>query len=232
MGATPESHDLPLTVLPVSGVGFRSPGVYLIQYRDRFYIGATGDVHVRWIAHQSALRSNRHPNPILQSIYNKHGVGAFRLHVAAQALDLDSAREAEQRLLDAHFKNPKCMNIAPCATHPTQGRPLTAEHRAKIAASRRGHKASQETRRKLSSALSGRKQSAAHIANRAAALRGQRLKPVVLEHPNWSSPRRYPSVGAAAKGIGMGRCNLSNRLNGKIQWPTKGKHKGLTGRFG
>ena len=115
MGATPESHDLPLTVLPVSGVGFRSPGVYLIQYRDRFYLGATGDVHVRWIAHQSALRSNRHPNPILQSIYNKHGVEAFRLHVAAQTLDLDTAREAEQRLLDAHFKNPKCMNVAPCA---------------------------------------------------------------------------------------------------------------------
>lgn len=83
-------------------------GVYAVRNRDTggMYLGATRDVRTRWQAHSWALRAGRHPDPLFQAAWDKHGASAFEI-VLMEAIPLTgeryklepAMREAERRWL-------------------------------------------------------------------------------------------------------------------------------------
>jgi len=114
-------------------------GIYKIQSKinsDRIYIGSTVNMRSRWGLHLSRLNRNVHDNPKLQAHFNKYGIEDLEFSVLKKCTR-DNLIESEQYfidLLDPWF------NIL------------------KTAYSRVGHKASKETKVKMSIAQKKRHQ--------------------------------------------------------------------------
>ena len=54
-------------------------GIYKItnKQNDKFYIGSSTNIEMRWYAHKSYLRRNVHANQHLQNAWNKYGEDNF-----------------------------------------------------------------------------------------------------------------------------------------------------------
>ncbi|MNK27633.1 NUMOD1 domain protein [compost metagenome] len=85
-------------------------GVYILRNKvnGKEYVGSTNDLHRRQKEHLSDLRCNTHPNPKLQSSYNKYGVESFEFKVLHETSEKES-RKIEQEYIND--KNPE-FNIA------------------------------------------------------------------------------------------------------------------------
>ena len=132
----------------------KQSGVYRIELGNgRFYVGSSIDLRQREARHLSQLKSRTHPNCIMQRSFDKHDVFEFTI---VECCVTDELLTREQLLLDAHFNNPLCVNLA-----PTAGSSLGVKHsantRAKMSAAGRGRTFSSEHRAKISAAQVGRK---------------------------------------------------------------------------
>jgi group I intron endonuclease len=149
-------------------------GVYRINVGNgRFYIGSAVNLSKRKWNHLSALRSGRHYNSILQNSFDKYGEFDFSV---VERCQVDQVIAREQVLLDEHFNDPKCANIAPTAgssigrkasaqaranmsaSHQNRST-ISAEHREKLSAAKLGKRFSLETRARMSAAQTGKKRS-------------------------------------------------------------------------
>lgn len=54
-------------------------GIYRIEINNKFYIGSSNNIKIRWRQHKSDLKGGRHVNPYLQNAYNKYGKVQFEL---------------------------------------------------------------------------------------------------------------------------------------------------------
>lgn len=134
-----------------------------------FYIGSSTNLYERWRTHRKKLRSNRHPNPVLQSSWNKHGEEAFVFMKIAAFDSVEDMEAAEEGLLDASIDHPKSCNLSRWAKtpwrnagsrHPNYGRVLSEEEKDvlrkatleqwKTSDPRTGKKHSEETKAKIS----------------------------------------------------------------------------------
>jgi len=113
-----------------------SSGIYKIANKmtGDFYIGSAVDIKQRFKNHKSELKYNRHPNIILQRVFNKYGLENLQFEIIETVNNTNKLIEIEQLYLDN--LNPK-YNIL------------------KIAGSRLGTKHSKETRKKLSDSHKG-----------------------------------------------------------------------------
>ena len=63
-------------------------GIYKITVKGKdkeyFYIGSSINIYSRLHDHKSHLLNNKHTNPIMQNLYNKHGLKAFRCDILEQ----------------------------------------------------------------------------------------------------------------------------------------------------
>jgi group I intron endonuclease len=112
-------------------------GIYIIQNEvsGKMYIGSSVNIYTRFSKHESDLKANRHHSPMLQNSWNKHGSSAFKFKVVEIVEDTSDLLSVEQRWLDKYSPE---------------------YNSCKVAGNRLGYKASDETRSKLSEALSGR----------------------------------------------------------------------------
>lgn len=113
-------------------------GIYKIESKykhEKFYIGSSINIYVRWKVHISELRRNVHRNSKLQNHFNKYGESDLLFSILL-ICDEEDLIKTEQYFIN--FTNP-FFNIC------------------KTAGSCLGVKASEETRRKLSKSLKGRK---------------------------------------------------------------------------
>lgn len=80
----------------------RVSGIYVIQQvgTDRFYIGSSRDVVVRWKEHRVKLTAGNHHSPFLQACWKKHGPLAFTFDLLEEC-SLDELIAKEQEYLDA-----------------------------------------------------------------------------------------------------------------------------------
>jgi len=111
-------------------------GIYVIQnnINGKCYIGSAKDIKDRWRIHLNLLRRNEHHSILLQRSFNKYGEKAFNFEIISFINDLSKLIETEQIWLN--FFKPE-LNIA------------------KIAGSRLGLKATDETRKKMSESHKG-----------------------------------------------------------------------------
>lgn len=172
-------------------------GIYVIinNVNGKFYIGSAVNLHRRRITHFSGLRLNKSRNPHLQNAFNKYGEESF-IFLVVEHVERSQLIEREQFWLDLlNVVNPeKGYNICPIAGS-SLGKVFTEEHKRKLSEAQRrrfardgipqehrdnlskalrGHKTSEETKRKISEAHTGKKQSPETIEKMAAARRGKK----------------------------------------------------------
>lgn len=134
-------------------------GIYKItnKQNDKFYIGSSINIEMRWYAHKSYLRRNVHANQHLQNAWNKYGEDNFIFSIFIET-DEEALLNKEQELIDES----KCCdknigyNKALIAGSPMKGRKHSPEAIEKIREASTGRVYSPETRRKISLANKGK----------------------------------------------------------------------------
>lgn len=147
-------------------------GVYAITIGDRTYIGSSArDIKGRWRTHLWALRSGRHHSRFLQRAFDKYGEASVCFSVLELVDNPEDAVVVEQRYIDtiqpAFNVNPVAASTLGTTPSPETRlllsasgklawqrrkekgethRPMSPEHRAKIAAAHLGKKRSPEQR--------------------------------------------------------------------------------------
>lgn len=73
-------------------------GVYSIKNitSGKLYIGSSIDIRDRFLQHKRRLKRGTHPNPKLQSAFNKHGIENFIFEIIEVVHDLSKLTEREQ----------------------------------------------------------------------------------------------------------------------------------------
>jgi hypothetical protein len=105
---------------------------------------------MRWSNHQFYLRRGKHPNKLLQNVFNKYGEEDLVFEVILQCT-ADELNTKEQSFLDIYVGQPLCMNFSPLASNPVGHIDLT------------GMKRDAGIGLKISKALKGRNLSESHI---------------------------------------------------------------------
>lgn len=157
-------------------------GIYKIlnTINNKFYIGSSHYIVMRFSQHKYDLLNNKHPNLHLQRAFNKYGFSAFEFHILEHC-EKEKLIEREQFYIDNLKPN---YNLAPKAgsnlgfkhtektkekmrkpkseTHKKNlstaklGKRLSEEQKLKIGLGNKGKIISKETRKKQSKALKGR----------------------------------------------------------------------------
>lgn len=134
-------------------------GIYKItnKQNDKFYIGSSINIEMRWYTHKSYLRRNVHANQHLQNAWNKYGEDNFIFSIFIET-DEEALLIKEQELIDDSRCCDKNIgyNKALIAGSPMKGRKHSPEAIEKIRQASTGRVPSEKTRRKISLANKGR----------------------------------------------------------------------------
>lgn len=131
-------------------------GIYRITNtaNGKYYIGSSISLDKRFRDHVNALRRGKHENEYLQNAWNKYGEGCFLFEVEEEIVNRDDLLIREQWYLD----NTQCLdrslgyNIRLSANSTM----LSEESKEKIRKARLGSKATEATRRLMSSMRKGK----------------------------------------------------------------------------
>lgn len=162
----------------------------LVLTSGHYYIGSTNNLAKRLRDHRSYLERGEHQNFRLQRWYETWQ----SIKIAYTTHDtVDEAREEEQRLIDRHYNDSFCCNLATDSRSLWgNGRGRPAEISERISASSRGRvftdefreacrqrmlgsKPSDLTRQRTSNAMKGRTLTEEHRTNLSTALKGKAL---------------------------------------------------------
>jgi len=157
------------------GYARKIQAVYIIRnvISGSFYYGSSKNLYDRWRKHRNKLRRNAHPNPHIQSSWNKHGEDAFKFEVVAEFESLDEMDMVEEALIQENIFDPLCMNQSLWAkspwrgvygeAHSRYGKPISDQHKKRLSEAakqqwaeadpRTGKKHSAETRAKISAKI-------------------------------------------------------------------------------
>jgi len=190
----------------------KAPVIYKIRnlVNEKFYVGSTVNMKVRFREHRKQLRGNRHHSKHLQAAWNKYGEEKFIFEVVEQVPPEKSLQAAEDVWLLEHVEKEHCYNTgrysdAPFrgvygAAHPSFGKPVSAEQKADISRTlkefyalapenhpRYGKVHSEESKAKMSATRKGKMVGEAHYRY------GQTLSAEVRE-----------KIGATQRGVKKG----------------------------
>jgi len=120
-------------------------GIYKIlnTANNKFYIGSSGKIRRRWNEHKRMLRLGRHHSALLQNAYNKYGKESFSFSILERMSDdatYEQLCEREQYYLDT--------------LKPFKGTGYNLIREA--GGGRMGYEHTDETKRKISEALTGK----------------------------------------------------------------------------
>lgn len=149
-------------------------GVYLIKnvLNGHCYVGSTSaqrGVSRRINDHINALKKGLHHSPILQRAWDKHGEQSFAVEVLEECAP-ELCLKREQYYLDTLRPY---YNIYKVAGSP-RGRIVSDETKSKISFALTGRKLSAEHKEKISSSLRGKPKTREHIEKAVAGLIGKR----------------------------------------------------------
>lgn len=135
--------------------------IYIVTHRDsgRLYIGKSTNFERRWREHLSFARRGGW-TPICEAI-QEYGADAFDVDLVARFYDESDAFDFECHMIATkNSRIPTGFNVQRGGEGNTgqsamRGRHLSEETKAKISASRKGHKHSEESKQKMSLRMRG-----------------------------------------------------------------------------
>ncbi len=150
-------------------------GVYAIvnTVTGKRYIGSSAGMRRRWVGHRNQLRRGAHHSVKLQAAYDKYGEAAFMFVVLCEC-EIDDLVSLEQAAIEATDAVRGGYNVLP------------------VAGSTRGHKISEETRKRMSAYQSRR--TPEHRARLGEAHRGRTFS---AEHREKLSAAKLGGVASA-----------------------------------
>jgi group I intron endonuclease len=117
------------------------------------YIGSTIDFRIRRVRHLSDLRCKKHHSSYLQNAFNKYGEDNFEFEILERVDDVNFLIEIEQRWLDNENPEYNMTLIAGFNSH--LGRKRSDETKRKISEALTGIKRSDETKKRISDSQKG-----------------------------------------------------------------------------
>ena len=137
-------------------------GIYYIvnKVNGHKYVGSSADIERRWKRHKCMLREDCHDNSHLQAAWNKYGEDAFDFKIMAYT-DSDKAVVLEDFMLQNYFDRFE-YNIAKSATAPFLGREHSEETKQKMSEAMSGRTFSEEHKQKMSKSHIGKTFSEEH----------------------------------------------------------------------
>jgi len=168
-------------------------GVYAIKntINGKVYVGSAVTLKNRRHTHMAMLRQNKHHSRKLQNSWNKYGESAFVFEVLERVVDKELLVIREQYQIDLLDSVKRGYNICPAAGSPL-GVKHTDETRRKVSLALTGRPCSAETKAKMSASRMGYKPTVEAVEKMAAALRGQKRP---------CSEKRRLAISKAKKGI-------------------------------
>lgn len=138
---------------------YKQFGIYRITnlVNGKTYIGKTGvSFGDRWDCHKAQLNGGYHDNPHLQKAWNKYGSKSFEFAVVEVVDDVSVLDDLERKYIKEYRSIGKCYNVLDGGDGGFfLGSHLSEDARRKIGEKNRvnmtGRKASEETKRKMSS---------------------------------------------------------------------------------
>jgi group I intron endonuclease len=242
------NYDVPVSLL-------KKEGFYLYQITNNFdakvYVGYTTDINDRLNAHARCMRKGSYDNGSRSYLYasaKAHGRENFTYKLLAVLHDFDTMEAAEVALIAKYKEDgftvynmtPGGKGLGSGENHPSYGKPLTAEHKAKQSEAKKGEKnhmygktgenhpsygtpRSAEHRAKISVTHKGKTQSAETRAKISVARKG---KYTGENSPTYKYPPEliasFPTKKAAieATGINASHYYKIKRANPDLTWPT------------
>lgn len=115
-------------------------GVYKIvnTITGKTYIGSSIDIKTRFNRHKSALSRNKHPNPILQASWIKHGSAAFIFEVLEWCSPAETMDRETTAILTHKTLAPLGYNLTSDASKPRLGKSWDKEARNRFSAANIG----------------------------------------------------------------------------------------------
>lgn len=131
-------------------------GIYIITniINWKIYIGSSNKINNRWNQHKSLLRRNKHENPYLQRAWLKYGEENFIFEIEEICLEENLFIE-EQRYLDWLEPYDHWIGYNICLT--ANGIIVSNETKRKISLALTGKKLTEEHKRNMSEAKKGKK---------------------------------------------------------------------------
>lgn len=190
----------------------RTSGIYLIKslLDERVYIGSATNLHARLCTHKHLLKLNKHHCKHLQNFYNKYGEENLSI-IVIELCTRDKLLEREQHWLDFYKDKFNTLITAGSGLGMSRG-PLTEEQKIKISKSSKGHKKSEETRRRMSESFKGRK---IHTIESIKKISDKNKKAILQFNKNGEFMKRFDSLTQASEEIGTSIWNISICLCGR-----------------
>lgn len=163
-------------------VPYRGAGIYRIvnKVNGKSYVGSSAWVRKRCRSHARKLIKGEHDNIIMQQAFDKYGADAFEVVVLELVDDLGLLVEREQHWIDLLDTVASGYNIRPFA-ESNRGHKMSEEVRRKMSESRKGRARPPEATEKARQQLLGRPHSEERKRNISAAKKGKKLSPEHVE---------------------------------------------------
>ena len=131
-----------------------TPCIYRVDIGPYYYYGQTVKPRVRELDHRRKLSKKTHPNPKMQSVFDK-SYEDLKFEVILWC-EKDEMNYYEEALINKHYDDKYNMNIAKDATSPMLGRKQKKSTIEKRSAKLRGRKRTKEQRERMSRAAKKR----------------------------------------------------------------------------
>lgn len=169
--ASCKADDTPVAIPPAHGI-------YVIRnlVNNKFYVGSTVNLRQRFHQHFGSLSNGYHHNPHLQSAWNKYGESFFEFAVIEVVESKEQILVREQEWIDnlGAAEREDCYNF--CAQAGSHlGRKRSDETRRKLSVAITGKKHSTEAKQKMREAKLGKKLTEEHKRNVGDAVRGKKI---------------------------------------------------------
>ena len=106
-----------------------SCGIYKITIGDHYYFGQSSDLVARRRAHHYSLKKQSHYNKHMQRCFDKYQEFSFEILLYCDEDNLDMY---EQRLINTHIDDRKCMNISKRVGVYSRGHKVSEEEKIRI----------------------------------------------------------------------------------------------------
>lgn len=189
-------------------------GVYAILniLNNKKYIGSTKCFKERFAEHRSQLRRGNHKNIHLQNAYNKYGEEYFKFVILEECENIPNTLNfIEQKWINSDGD----YNICPIANRRTYTK-MPDWLKEKLRKINTGRICTEQTRKRLSTALKGHKPSKQHLENQSKGRKGKGTKSVDQYDLNGNYITTFPSFVEAGKAMNGSYVSINKCCKGKL----------------